>query len=99
MTEWKIQGSDTMKTEPYTIKGSLVKDHIHHKSYNMTSRIDAENLYNTLTTYHKTQTLNQNIEKQYDQITKQIIQLKLSISILTEEVQTLEASINAINNR
>ena len=98
MTEWKIQGSDTM-TEPYTIKGSLVKDHIHHKSYNMTSKIDAENLYNTLTTYHKTQTLNQNIEKQYDQITKQIIQLKLSISILTEEVQTLEASINAINNR
>jgi len=86
-------------TEPYTIKGSLVKDHIHHKSYNMTSKIDAENLYNTLTTYHKTQTLNQNIEKQYDQITKQIIQLKLSISILTEEVQTLEASINAINNR
>ena len=85
--------------EPYTIKGSLVKDHIHKRSYNMTSKIDAENLYNTLTTYHKTQTLNQNIEKQYDNITKQIIQLKLSISILTEEVQTLEASINAINNR
>ena len=83
----------------YSIKGSLVKDHIHQRSYNMTSRIDAENLYNTLTTYHKTTTLNQNIEKQYDQITKQIIQLKLSISILTEEVQTLEASINAINNR
>ena len=98
MTEWKIQGSDTM-TEPYTIKGSLVKDHIHKRSYNMTSKIDAENLYNTLTTYHKTQTLNQNIEKQYDNIIKQIIQLKLSISILTEEVQTLEASINAINNR
>ena len=85
--------------EPYTIKGSLVKDHIHKRSYNMTSRIYAENLYNTLTTYHKTQTLNKNIEKQYDQITKQIIQLKLSISILTEEVQTLEASINALNNR
>ena len=88
-----------MKTEPYTIKGSLVKDHIHKRSYNLTSRIDAENLYNTLTTYHKTTTLNKNIEKQYDQITKQIIQLKLSIKILTEEVQTLEASINAINNR
>jgi len=85
--------------EPYTIKGSLVKDHIHQRSYNMTSKIDAENLYNTLNTYHQTTTLNQNIEKQYDQITKQIIQLKLSISILTEEVQTLEASINALNNR
>ena len=86
-------------TEAYSIKGSLVRDHIHHKSYNMTSRIDAENLYNTLNTYHKTHTLNKNIEEQYDNITKQIIQLKLSISILTEEVQTLEASINAINNR
>ena len=85
--------------DPYTIKGSLVRDHIHKRSYNMTSKIDAENLYNTLTTYHKTHTLNKNIEEQYDNITKQIIQLKLSISILTEEVQTLEASINAINNR
>ena len=83
-------------TEPYTIKGSLVKDHIHKRSYNMTSKIDAENLYNTLTTYHKTTTLNKNIEKQYDQITKQIIQLKLSISILTEEVQHLENSINKL---
>ena len=83
-------------TEPYTIKGSLVKDHIHQRSYNMTSKIDAENLYNTLNTYHKTTTLNQNIEKQYDQITKQIIQLKLTISILTEEVQHLENSINKL---
>ena len=82
--------------EAYSVKGSLVRDHIHHKSYNMTSKIDAENLYNTLTTYHKTTTLNQNIEKQYDQITKQIIQLKLSISILTEEVQHLENSINKL---
>lgn len=86
-------------TEAYSIKGSLVRDHIHKRSYNMTSKIDAENLYNTLNTYHKTHTLNKNIEEQYDNITKQIIQLKLSISILTEEVQTLEASINAINNR
>lgn len=85
--------------KPYSIKGSLVKDHIHQRSYNMTSKIDAENLYNTLTTYHQTTTLNQNIETQYDNITKQIIQLKMSISILTEEVQTLEESINALNNR
>jgi hypothetical protein len=91
-------GSDTMK-KPYSIKGSLVRDHIHKRSYNMTSKIDAENLYNTLTTYHQTTTLNQNIETQYDNITKQIIQLKMSISILTEEVQQLEESINALNNR
>ena len=83
-------------TEPYTIKGSLVKDHIHQRSYNMTSRIDAENLYNTLTTYHRTTTLNQNIEKQYDQITKQIIQLKLSINILSDEIKQLENNINQL---
>ena len=82
--------------EAYTIKGSLVKDHIHKRSYNMTSRIDAENLYNTLNTYHKTQTLNQNIEKQYDQITKQIIQLKLSINILSDEIKQLENNINQL---
>ena len=88
--------------EAYSVKGSLVKDHIHKRSYNMTSKIDAENLYNTLTTYHKTQTLNQNIEKQYDQITKQIIQLKLSINILSDEIKQLEANINDLtknNNR
>ena len=59
----------------------------------MTSKIDAENLYHTLNTYHKTQTLNKNIEKQYDQITKQIIQLKLSINILSDEIKQLEADI------
>lgn len=82
--------------DPYTIKGSLVKDHIHHKSYNMTSKIDAENLHKTLTTYHKTHTLNKNIEEQYDNITKQIIQLKLSVNILSDEIKQLEANINKL---
>ena len=68
----------------------------------MTSKIDAENLYNTLTTYHRTTTLNQNIEKQYDNIIKQIIQLKLSVNILSDEIKQLEANINDLtknNNR
>ena len=82
--------------EAYSIKGSLVRDHIHKRSYNMTSKIDAENLYNTLTTYHKTHTLNKNIEEQYDNITKQIIQLKLSINILSDEIKQLENNINQL---
>lgn len=89
-------------TKAYSIKGSLVKDHINKRSYNMTSKIDAENLYNTLTTYHKTHTLNKNIEEQYDNITKQIIQLKLSVNILSDEIKQLEADINDLtknNNR
>ena len=69
------------------------------QSYNCTNIATAKTLHETLTTYEKTYILNRNIEEQYDRITKQIIQLKLSISILTEEVQSLEASINAINNR
>ena len=88
--------------EAYSIKGSLVKDHINKRSYNMTSKIDAENLYNTLITYHKTHTLNKNIEEQYDNITKQIIQLKLSVNILSDEIKQLEADINDLtknNNR
>ena len=88
--------------ELYSIKGSLVRDHIHKRSYNMTSKIDAENLYNTLNTYHKTHTLNKNIEEQYDNITKQIIQLKLSVNILSDEIKQLEANINDLtknNNR
>jgi hypothetical protein len=81
-------GSDTM-TEPYSIKGSLVKDHIHKRSYNMTSKIDAENLYNTLTKYHQTTTLNKDIENKYDQITKQLIQIEMSMKILESEIKTL----------
>lgn len=82
--------------EPYSIKGTLVKDHIHHKSYNMTSKIDAENLYNTLTTYHKIHILNKNIETQYDNITKQIIQLKLTVNILSDEINQLEKTVNKL---
>jgi 5-methylcytosine-specific restriction endonuclease McrA len=79
---------DTMK-KPYSIKGSLVRDHIHQRSYNMTSKIDAENLYNTLTKYHQTTTLNKDIETKYDQITKQLIQIEMSMKILESEIKTL----------
>jgi hypothetical protein len=79
---------DTMK-KPYSIQGSLVKDHIHQRSYNMTSKIDAENLYNTLTKYHQTTTLNKDIENKYDQITKQLIQIEMSMKILESEIKTL----------
>jgi hypothetical protein len=75
--------------KPYSIKGSLVKDHIHQRSYNMTSKIDAENLYNTLTKYHQTTTLNKDIETKYDQITKQLIQIEMSMKILESEIKTL----------
>ena len=81
MTEWKIQGS--------RVYGN-------GQSYNCLNKVTAQQLHNTLTTYHKTHTLNKNIEEQYDNITKQIIQLKLSINILSDEIKQLENNINQL---
>ena len=66
------------------------------KSYNCTNIATAKTLQNTLNTYEKTYTLNRNIEQQYDRITKQIIQLKLSIGTLTEEINTLHETIQTL---
>ena len=60
------------------------------KSFNCTNRITAEQLYNTLNTYENTIQLNTNIEKQFDNITKQIIQVKLSIGLLQEDITRLK---------
>ena len=82
MTEWLRQGSRVYG------KG---------KSYNCTNKATATDLYNTLTTYEKTYNLNRNIEQQYDRITKQIIQLKLSIGTLTEEINQLHEVIKCLS--
>ncbi len=66
------------------------------KSYNCTNIATAKQLHETLTTYEKTYNLNRNIEQQYDRITKQIIQLKLSIGTLTEEINTLHETIQTL---
>jgi peptidoglycan hydrolase CwlO-like protein len=83
MTEREIQGSRVYS------KGA-------GKSYNCINKITANDLYNTLTTYENTHTLNKNIEEQYDRITKQIIQIQLSLGILTEEIQKLKTTMEAI---
>ena len=67
------------------------------KSYNCTNIATAKQLHETLTNYEKTYTLNRNIEQQYDKITKQIIQLKLSIGTLTEEINTLHEVIKCLS--
>lgn len=66
------------------------------RSYNCTNIATAKTLHETLTTYEKTYNLNRNIEEQYDRITKQIIQLKLSIGTLTEEINTLHETIQTL---
>ena len=86
MIEWKIQGS--------RVYGN-------GQSYNCTNKITAEQLHNTLTTYEKTVQLNKNIEEQFDKITKQIIQVNMTLQILNEEVKTLTGELNGVkpNNR
>ena len=65
-------------------------------SFNCTNIATAKQLHQTLNNYEKTYTLNRNIEQQYDRITKQIIQLKLSIGTLTEEINTLHETIQTL---
>ena len=86
MSKWKIQGS--------RVYGN-------GQSYNCTNKITAEQLHNTLTTYEKTVELNKNIEQQFDKITKQIIQVNMTLQILNEEVKTLTGELNGVkpNNR
>ena len=72
-----------MKTKPYTIKGSLVKDHIHKRSYNLTSRIDAETLCNTLTQYeNKIETLQTQIQtaNNLEKLRQQAIALQMDVT-------------------
>ena len=82
MNKWKVQGSRVYKQGEH--------------SYNLNNKHDATKLCETLNTCETTRTLNQNIEQQYDRITKQIIQLKLSIGTLTEEINTLHETIQTL---
>ena len=69
------------------------------KSFNCTNIATAKDLHTILTNYEKTYQLNRNIEEQYDRITKQIIQLKLTIGTLTEEINTLQEAITCLKSQ
>lgn len=82
-----------MKTKPYTIKGSLVKDHIHKRSYNLTSRIDAETLCNTLTQYeNKIETLQAQIqtENNLEKLRQQAIALQMDLKVVQEDLNKIK---------
>ncbi len=83
-----------MSESTYKVIGSRVSGNGY--SYNCTSRIDAERLCNTLNTYENTINLNKTIDQQFDKITKQIIQIKLSIGILNEDINTLKTVIENV---
>ena len=79
MNKWSIQGS--------RVYGN-------GQSYNCINKVTAESLLNTLNTYEKTSRLNKNIEQQFDKITKQIIQVNMTLQILNDEVKQLTGELN-----
>ena len=83
-----------MSESTYTVKGSRVTGN--GWSYNLTSKVDAVKLCETLNQYETYKQLNTNIDQQYDTLTKQLIQIKLSIGTLTEEIHTLEEQIQCL---
>ena len=68
-----------------------------HGTYSFNNKKTAEQLNKQLNTYEKQHKLNNNIEQQHDKITRQIIQLKLTIGTLNEEIQTLEEQIQCLS--
>ena len=79
--------------EPYSVKGSLVRDHIHKRSYNMTSKIDAETLHNTLTNYEtKIKTLQQKIqtETNLEKLRQQVITLQMDLKVVQEDLNKIK---------
>ena len=77
MTEWKIQGS-------------RVYSNGEGKSYNCHNQITAKELHHTLTTYEQVKQQVHETSQKYDKITKQLIQIQMSLRILDQEIQTLK---------
>lgn len=88
-----------MKQDYVTIKGTLVRDHRKKYSYNLTNKHDAQILCNTLNQAYTILDTYKNIETQYDNITKQIIQLKLTVNILSDEINHLQEAIEECKSR
>lgn len=59
------------------------------KSFNCTNKITAETLYCTLTDYEKQINYTETTTTQFDRITKQLIQINLTLNILKHEVDKL----------
>jgi len=80
--------NDNKVNEPYKIQGSRVYGQ--GQSYNCTNVVTAQQLQTTLNNLVEYKNTSIQIEEKLDEITKQIIQLKLSINILGEEVDHLK---------
>ena len=73
--------------QTYKVQGSSVYGNGHR--YNLTNNVTAVELCNTLNTLIDTTNLYRNTTEQYDRITKQIIQIQLTLGILESEIKNL----------
>ena len=73
---------------PYSTKGSLVKGQGY--SYNLTSKIDAERLCNTLNQYEHDLQIQTNTNTKLDKIEKQIIALQMDISNVQDTLNNIK---------
>ncbi len=84
--------------QTYKCQGSRVYGQ--GSSYNCTNNITATELCQKLNNLTETITLHQNTTKQLDRISKQTVQIQMSVKILEHEVQRLTEMItNESNNR
>ena len=86
--------SDNRVNSTYKTDGSRVFGN--GRSFNCINIATANELCGILNEYETTKTLNNNINQQYTNITRQLIQIKLSIGTLNEEVQRLEEDIQCL---
>ena len=80
-------------TNKWRITGSRVYSNGEGKSYNLTNRITAEQLYNTLTEYEKTVQLTESTDTKLDNITKQVIQIQMTLNILQHDLDKLKEAL------
>ena len=66
-------------------------------SYNLNNKVDATKLCETLNHYEEISRLNKNIDKQFDKVTRELIQVKMTLNILNEEINQLASDINTLN--
>ena len=84
-----------MSESTYKCQGSRVFGQGY--SYNLTNKIDAERLCSTLNNYEQNLQLEQNISKQYDKITKEIIQIQLTLGILNDDINKIKETIQCLS--
>lgn len=80
--------------KPYKIQGPRVYGN--GQSYNCTNIVTAQTLQQTLNNLVEYKNTTIKTEQQLQHIIQQIIQLKLSINILSDEIKQLEANLNKL---